>query len=239
MAVTVDIDHEAGNLTEYTSTATDGGHMSVAAGAALAGTNYGLSCLIADTTVMYGQYSPITQSAAYSARFYLDPNAIAMANNDAFIVFITQQAGGSYNYLASVSLRYTTAAGYRISGNAYDDAGASVAATYFDANITDAPHYIEIKEVQAATDSSADGTFQMLLDGVSLGTSIGFDNYNAMLDNNWRIRIGAPGGDLDAGTAGTFFLDQLVMNNDGALIGPVAAAGGVPKQMMHYKRMRA
>ena len=56
MSVIVDINHEVGDLTEYTATQTDSGDLSVTAGAALVGT-YGLSVLIDGAGDIYGEYN--------------------------------------------------------------------------------------------------------------------------------------------------------------------------------------
>jgi hypothetical protein len=53
--VDFNIDHTTGDLTQYDSTSTNGGNLSVAAAAALCGTSYGLSCVIDGANPMYGQ----------------------------------------------------------------------------------------------------------------------------------------------------------------------------------------
>ena len=50
-----DIDHETGNLSEYSSTVTDSGDLSVSTNAALNGSRYGLQAVIDDTTGIFGQ----------------------------------------------------------------------------------------------------------------------------------------------------------------------------------------
>jgi hypothetical protein len=54
MAVVADIDLESGDLSEFSGTVTDGGDLSVTQAAALAGSEYGLQCVIDDTTAVYG-----------------------------------------------------------------------------------------------------------------------------------------------------------------------------------------
>jgi len=224
MSVIVDIDHEIGDLTEYTSTVTDGGDLSVAAAAALAGTVYGLNVLIDDTTAIYGIKSGLNDtSGKLRARFYIDPNTLTMATDDQFIVWRAQNT--STASLAKVDLYRSAAPAYRIQVTIFNDAGAGTASSFY--TITDEPHYIEIYLQRAATSISSDGSLQLWIDGVSKQTISGIDNYDRF-PNFDIIHLGAIA-NLDAGTSGTLYLDQLVVNDDGSEIGAyVPPAAGNP-----------
>jgi hypothetical protein len=77
---------ESGNLTGWTSSATDNGNLGVSATAALVGSN-GLQALINDNNSLYvADDTPITE-ARYRARFYYDPNSITMASGNAHYIF--------------------------------------------------------------------------------------------------------------------------------------------------------
>jgi hypothetical protein len=218
MSVIVSIDHSTGDLTQYTTTVTDGGNLSVAAGAALGGSNYGLSCYINDTTAIYGQYVTATNtSGVVRARFYIDPNTLTMAASDEFIVFSIKNS--SDLIVSYVDLFYSATFGYRIRSFIRNDAGADTANAI--TTISDAPHYIEIKVVRATTNVSADGSIQLWIDGISIDTVGSIDNYDRFLDcKNFYF---GPSGALDAGTSGTLYLDELVANDDGGEIGPVSS----------------
>jgi hypothetical protein len=235
MSTIIDINHETGDLTQYDSTATDGGDLSVASAAALAGTAYGLSCLIDDTTVLIARKN-ITKSVQLRLRVYLDPNSLTMANNDTFALVNLKQGAGSYSQIAYLSLRYLTATGYRLVMYAKNDAGTIIGPDTCD--ITDAPHYVEIYLVRAADSGSNNGTLQWWVDGSDQGATTGIDNYNLMSDQNWYLDFGAPASDLDAGTSGTFYLDEIVVNDDGGLIGPVSAGQSMGSRVLYYARMR-
>lgn len=217
MTVVIDIDHETGDLSQYTSTATDSGDLSVSDTAALAGTGYGLSCLIDDTTVIYGQKdlgSPNT-AGKVRARCYIDPNTLTMANTNDIAFLLIRSATTTR---ISVWLRYATVGGYQIYAVGTGDAGSQTSSNY---NITDAPHYVEVYMTRAANSTSADGTFTLWVDGVEKFT-VTYDNYDAF-PSFQVVRMGAAA-DIDAGTSGTFYLDELIVNDDGSEIGPVTGA---------------
>ena len=89
MGEVFDVTHNAGNLSEYDATVTDGGDLSAAVGAAMAGSDYGLQAVIDDTTKVYGRMDFSLSSSAFRYRFYFDPNGLstftaisAFGNND-------------------------------------------------------------------------------------------------------------------------------------------------------------
>src|SRR4030067_1482924 len=164
MSVIVNIDHETGDLTQYTSTVADGGDLSVAAGAALAGTGYGLSALIDDTTSFYGVKSGLNNtSGQFRARFYLNRNTLTAAAANIFNIFRTFNT--SSQQLSIAYLRVTTIPTYRIKVSIFLDSGSYVDSAYY--NITDAPHYIEIHLIRASSAVASDGSLQFWIDVVS------------------------------------------------------------------------
>lgn len=229
MTTIIDIDHETGDLTQYTSTVTDSGDLSVAAGAALAGTGYGLSLVLDDNVAIYGAKALVAgdTSGKLRWRFYIDPNGLTMANND---VFINTNAYGTSVAVAVANLLYTTVGGYQIRVDIYNDAGALTSANYA---ITDAPHYVEIYLIRATNSTSSDGSIQTWIDGASQGTISNIDNYDRFADFK-TVYFGASG--VDTGTRGVFYLDELIVNNDGSEIGPVSSATAVPVFMHHMQQ---
>jgi hypothetical protein len=204
--------HLETDLNEFTSTVTDGGDLSQSAGAALAGTSGGMSVLIDDTTAIYGTKTVYTTAGKLRYRFYVDVNTLTMANNDNFWIF---RASGSPGDTSVIKL-YKVGSNYQLVFQYVADAGNVDTAKQ---TITDEPHYIEAYLVRAATDVSADGTSQWWIDGTSIGSQItGIDNYHQFA-NVTSIKLGAVAG-IDAGTSGTFYLDELVVNDDGGVIGP-------------------
>lgn len=209
-----DIGNETGDLSQYDSTITDGGNLSVTSAAALNGSNYGLSALINDNNILQTQKN-LTKSTKIRYRFYVDPNSITMATNDHFTINSFDQGGGSYATIAHIQLRYFSGS-YYFSFSGYNDASSG---TYNEVAISDAPHYVEVYAIQAATSVSSDGSYEWWIDGVDQGTSSGIDNYNLMSDQNWRQYLEADG--VMTGTRGTVYFDDFVANSDGSMIGPV------------------
>ena len=216
MATLVTIDHETGNLTQYASTSTDGGKLSASSASALVGA-YGMQAAIDNTTDKYGQWNASSTKATLRYRLYVDPNGVSMANNAS--VWILRHYNSTGGLLMQCRI-FFDGTNYSASMLFYNDAGASVLSD--SKNISDAPHYIEFKIVSAATDSSADGTVEWWVDGVSEGSAGSVDNYNRMNDTSAQFRIGAMG--ISAATSGTIFLDDFVVNDDGGEIGPAITA---------------
>lgn len=216
MTKVLEITHSTGDLSQWSSTTTDGGDLSVTAEAALAGTNYGLSLLINDANNLVAAQD-LTKAPKLRYRFYIDPNSIAGVGD--WVVNVQQvfQTGGGYRNIIVCTLERTGGV-YSLVVSAYNDSNGLSFET--SAIITDAPHYVEIYETSATSDISSDGTFEWWLDGVSQGSVSNVDNYNDFVDSNWGINFcfkypsGAP--------IGTFYMDELVVNDDGGVIGPIS-----------------
>ncbi len=219
MAIILDIDHEAGDLSEWDYLTTDGGDMSAAAGAALAGSNYGMSLLIDDTNVLRATaaFTPGGGATSLRFRFYIDPNSLTMANGDSFLL-LTLLTNGSATIL-EIWMEYSSST-YQFRVVYRDDAATTVET---DAGLTfsDAEHYVEVLINRATTDSSSDADFEVWIDGGPVASASGVDLYDAFNDAAY-IRMGAHYG-IDAGTSGTFYLDEIVLRDDDTEIGPVSS----------------
>ena len=223
MAVIVDIDHNAGNLNEYDSTVTDEGDLSAHADAALAGTTYGLQCVIDDTTTIYGAITTFGAQPTTDLRFrfYIDINTLTMADYDVFTILKFYLSNAPWT-LVNVQLQKWPGGLYKLICIPYNDAGAL--STDLE-TVTDAPHYVEIYIHRSAAEDADDGTVEWWIDGVSKGTWTSVDNYDAFA--LWNLaRFGCQ--NIEAGTSGTLFLDELKINDDGGEIGPVVVSNIVP-----------
>ena len=215
MTTIIDIDLES-DLSEFTSTVTDGGDLSWSADAALAGSSGGMACLIDDTTAIYGEYNLGTSNTSGISRFrvYFDPNSSSPSG--AFVLIVQAIRSDTDNLLW---LRYSNSgANYDLYLTLYLDGGSE---TIGYTTVTDAPHYIEILFTRASTNVSADGTCAWWVDGTQIGTTRDdLDNYDQFVNFD-AIRLGAISGLASA--SGTFYLDELVVNDDGSEIGAVSA----------------
>ena len=213
MSVIVNITHEIGDLSEYTSTVTDGGDLSVESAAALVGTK-GLQCVIDDTTAIYGAKTGLNNTSGKArARFYFNPKTLAMGSGEKLLLLVL--ANAAVNAAAMVWVIYASSA-YKIYAQLITDVPTAISTANY--TITDALHYIEIYLQRAATNVSSDGSLQLWIDGVDKETITDRDNYDkfAQLAQTSFGSVAAAG----AGTSGTFFLDAQVVNDDGGLIGP-------------------
>lgn len=206
----VDIDHEDGTNSEYDSAETDSGDLSVSSTAALNGTGYGLSVNIDDTNSIYGQYDLISAntSGVLRARFYLDPNSVTMANFDLFSMLYIYNS--SSQPILQLDLAYNDTDGYALRPVAQNDSGGGETISY--QAITDSPHVFEVELKRAINNSSSDGSLTFWVDGSLIWSKNTIDNYDRFFDF-YRTRFGAPVG-LDAGTLGTFYLDELEIYTD-------------------------
>ena len=218
MSELFNVTHELGTLDEYDSTVVDGGDLSAHADGALAGTSYGLKCVIDDTTGIYGvvNISP-PASNQLRVRFYVDPNGITMGDWESFYLMFEGPNSGFENIAArfySVSGNYRMSPGVRDDGNIWRES-SSVA-------ISDAPHYIEFHLVRATSDVASDGYVDWWIDGAAQTRLANIDNYDGW-SGITDLRFGAVSS-LDAGTSGTLYLDELRANDDGSEIGVAVAA---------------
>jgi PKD repeat protein len=89
---------------------------------------------------------------------------------------------------------------------------------------TDDSHYIEFLLQKASSATANDGIALLLVDGLQVAATSQLDLYDMWSWFN-KLRMGAVEG-IDAGTSGTFYLDELLVNTTGTLIGSGGAAGG-------------
>lgn len=224
MAVVAEVTLESNTLTGQADSfdSTTGAGFSVSADAAMAGSSYGMAVAITTTANRFavkGISAPA--SGKLRLRFYFDPNSLTMADNDSFEMHQARLSGAPYS-LSACSITRTGGA-YVLSFDPQNDAGWFYVAGNTVA-ISDGPHYIETYFTRAATNVSADGTASCWVDGVLLKAVTGIDNYDAfaLLSAIWL----GPDYALDAGTSGTLYYDELLVNDDGSEIGEASYGFG-------------
>jgi len=209
-----EIDLEEGDTSEFTALEDPDGDISVTSAAALANTNYGIAFLIDDANPVHGDKTLSVNSitGVMRLRLYIDPHSLTLGDGSEFpFVYVTS----SSLIICSLYLNYSS--GYRIQAGIYKDTVGVVSSSYY--AITDAPHYIEILLVRATTDVSSDGYLQLWIDGVSQETIPNIDNYDRFNDFG-GFAVGVISGAYFSGSnSGTFYLDEIIVNETGTLIG--------------------
>jgi hypothetical protein len=199
-------------LTYWDNKVDTGSFLTAAAGAALNGTNYGLN--VAATSGTASRYIQkgfaIFTESAYCIRAYFDPNTITLDGTPVWIR--TEEILTGYRGIA-VYVTYGSS-NYSLRLGAAPESGTVAWGTSF--TITDAPHYIEIVLSRATTDGGTDGWAKIYVDGTEKDSKTGVANYNLFMLQN-RLTIGGIG--ITTTTSGAYFIDEIVMNRTGALIG--------------------
>jgi hypothetical protein len=121
-------------------------------------------------------------------------------------------------------LVYTSLDGYRLFARYVDDNGRwrSMAPT----SISDGEHFIEVLVEFASSPSAQDGRITYWVDDVQGDQDTGVDLYDTASRPS-LARLGAVWISQDT-THGTLYLDEFVLHNDSAYIGPVAAWTSAP-----------
>lgn len=200
---------ESGNFSAWTASKVDTNDLSVTAAAALAGSR-GMQALINDSNTLYVTDDTPNAEPRYRARFYFDPNTIAMANNDAHIMFYGYT--GTSTTMLRIEFRSSSGA-YQLRAGLKNDADAWLSTNYV--TISDAPHAIEFDWRAATAAGANDGGLTFWIDGVQQGNLTGVDNDLARVD---RARLG-PANSIDAGTRGTYYFDTFESRRQ-SFIGP-------------------
>ncbi len=192
---------ESGNLSAWTSSATDLGDLSVSTPAAWMG-NYGMQAVINDANTIYVTDETPNAEPRYRARFYFDPNSIPMTSGDAHFIFKGFAGTGTSTEVLRVEFRWFSGA-YQIRTSLMDDGTTFMSTNWF--TISDAPHPIEVDWRAATAAGANNGGLTLWIDGVQQQDLTGIDNDTRRID---RARLGALTG-IDAGTRGAYYFDAF------------------------------
>ena len=203
---------ESGDLTRWSSAATDGGNLSVSGVAAMAGTAAGLQAIVNDTNAHYVEDDTPGSESRYRARFYFDPNGFDPGEASSHFrvrIFLAQDSSN----LRVITIVLKRQGGqYSIEGRARLNDGTRVDTAFFD--ITNAPHFIEFDWQRATGPGTLDGYLALLIDNVTVSVLTSLDNDQTPVD---FVRMGALS--IKTGAAGTLFFDQFESRRQN-LIGP-------------------
>ena len=186
---------ESGTLANWSSSATDGGNLSVSTLAKNQG-GYGLQAVINDTTTLYVQDNSPAAEPTYRARFYFNPNNLNMALGDV----LTLVSGISNGIdVFSIGIRKTYRL-YQININIRTDAGEWLASGWYSLSGMGGWRSIEF-EFQA---EHLTGQMSFWIDGNLKRILTGADNDGSKIDS---LRIGAM--NVPATTGGTIYFDDF------------------------------
>ena len=200
---------ETGDLSAWSSAVTDQGDLSVSPGAALGGA-YGLQADIDDNRSLYVVDTTPANESAYAARFYFDPNGIAMASGNAHVLFKAMDAASRTVY--QIELR-SYQGDYQIRAQALGDTGSATNTSWF--RLHDDVHAIETIWQAASADGASDGSLTLWLDGELAASLAGLDNDTLRVE---AVRLGAVAG-IDSGTSGAYYFDAFA-STSGNPLGP-------------------
>lgn len=200
---------ESGDLSAWSSSVIDGGDLSVGASAALTGTN-GLQAVLDDNNPIYVVNDTPNAELRYRARFYFDPNSIAMADRDAF--YLLYGYSGASTATLRVEFRnfkgtYQLRAALRNDGNGWTSTGWT--------GVSDASHVIELDWRAATGLDLLDGSLALWIDGTQVANLTGIDNDTRRID---QIQFGAVS-EIDNATRGTLYFDAFESRRQ-SYIGP-------------------
>jgi hypothetical protein len=177
----------------------------VSSSAALIG-SFGMQVVIDDTNPVYVVDETPNNESRYRARFYFDPNSLAIGNNDAFFLLQGHVPNSSTEALR---VEFGQSLGiYRIRARIATNVFGWVNTAWI--NITDAPHIIEVDWRASTSASAKDGTLTFWIDEVQQGHVTGVDNHTHRLT---QVRFGAVSA-IDASTSGTFYLDAFASRRE-------------------------
>ena len=190
---------ESGNLSNWTASVTGGGNLSVNSASAMSGI-FGLQAVIANNTAIYLTDDTPNAEASYRARFYFNPNSIAMANGNAHYIFYGYS--GTSTVVLRIELRYSSG-NYQLRMALVNNSTGWSTSNWF--TITNARHYIELNWLAATGVGANNGSLTFWIDGVQMATLTGINNNTRRID---RIRLGPVAG-IDSGTRGTYYFDTF------------------------------
>jgi len=195
---------ESGDLSGWDSAQTDSGDLSVTTDAALFDT-YGLQAVVDDDSPMFVQDNSPLAERHYRARFYFDPNSIAIPDGDSLVLFEGRDL--SAGTVFQVSLRYSDDA-YQVGASLVDDNQTNYATDW--STITDDVHALEVEWARASDAESSNGFAILWVDGESVGSVGSVDNDTLRVDNV-RLGVLSPS---SANISGTLYIDDFASNRD-------------------------
>ncbi len=192
---------ESGDVSHWSSNRNIGGRLAATASAALDG-SFGVSANVTDTNALYVQDDTPAAEPRYRARFLFDPKGFLPGpGNGNTTVNLFAAFQGTSTRVITIVLRRRQGQ-YAVQAQAILDGGTQVSTAF--ANITDAPHAVELDWRRASAAGANNGSLQLWIDEAAVPTLGGLDNDTTGVD---MARLGPQ--NLQSGASGTLFFDRF------------------------------
>jgi hypothetical protein len=189
---------ESGSLGAWSSATTGGGDLSASSAAARFG-SFGMRAVINDNTSLFVTDDAPSAEPRYRARFYFNPNAIAMAGGDDVFILQSRNAAGAVVVRLNIRL---VGSQYQLRGGIRRNGGSYTASAWLP--IPSGWSSVEL-DWRAATGTGANnGGLTIWVDGAQRADLTAIDNDTLRVDNT---RLGAVG--VNTGTRGTILFDAF------------------------------
>jgi hypothetical protein len=195
-------DFESTDVLAWCTSETDGGDLAVTAGAALEGT-MGLAASIDDTSSLFVRDCLPSNEPRYRASVLLDPNGVdpgeTMGHRRLRVLLAFDEALDAR--VITLVLR-RLAGSYALRARVRRDDGTRANTAFIP--ISDAPHAVQFDWRRSDGPGSANGSFELWIDGVPVATLSNLDNDTTHVD---AVRLGALS--VKPGADGTLLLDRF------------------------------
>jgi hypothetical protein len=216
----INVDFEEGNFDDYDGTYTDGGYMSVAAGAAYAG-NYGQKNEVHGTeTAQYGFKSTGGNQTRVRNRFYFNCENFTLQTWAVDTIWSMYGYGGVLQ--CRISLQNNDGS-YDLISRCRDDAATELDAQSSPTGLHTGWHYIEVDWKASSSVGANDGFMRVWVDNTLYSDITGVDNDTRYITS---IIVGFYGGPNTDDT-GYLYYDEIAANTDGTPIGAYTSTGPI------------
>ena len=195
---------ESGDFSAWSSSVTDGGDLSVTAAAALIEA-FGMQAVINNNASIYITDNTPNAEPRYRARFYFDPNSIAMNNGDIHYIFYGNSGA---DQVLRIEFQCTggacPASGlYQLRAELRNDLNGWTPSAWI--TVSDAAHFIEVDWRASTAVAANNGGLTFWVDGVQQANFTNIDNDTRRIDS---VQLGAVFG-IDPNTRGTYYFDDF------------------------------
>lgn len=202
---------ETGDLSEFDSTVTDSGDLSVTSGAALGGSGFGLQAVIDDTTAIYGDVAFTHTTNDFRCGFLYQRNTLVATTGAAFaalaVLNTSSTAGRAEIYLQRVGASTNL---FRPFAFQVQDSGAGIFIIGATTLSTTDEVFIEYSLTRASSAVANDAVGTLYINGTQDAINSSLDVFDAPAIETLRWGYAIP----QASYSGTVYQDRFVLRDD-------------------------